>query len=177
MTPHIRGAKSASIRILDGERVIYANEIAANERSIIEVDGVQLWRVGRGRLYTVEITTPDDQYQSTVGFRDVAINQEKIGERTLFSTEINGERIWLKGVNWIPDDPFPHRITRDQYQAQINNLKELGVNAIRIWGGGIYESEIFYDICNREGILVWQDFLFACAAYSEDPESYEEVRL
>ncbi len=177
VTPHIRGAKSASIRILDGERVIYANEIAANERSIIEVDGVQLWRVGRGRLCIVEITTPDDQYQSTVGFRDVAINQEKIGERTLFSTEINGERIWLKGVNWIPDDPFPHRITRDQYQAQINNLKELGVNAIRIWGGGIYESEIFYDICNREGILVWQDFLFACAAYSEDPESYEEVRL
>jgi beta-mannosidase len=78
-------------------------------------------------------------------------------------------------VNWIPDDPFPHRVSKEQYAQKIHDLYSVEVNAIRVWGGGIYESDDFYDLCDELGIIVWQDFLFACAAYPETPAMFEEV--
>lgn len=152
--------------------------IQPNSMNEIRVSDIQAWYprgYGAQPLYDVVISSREDSWSSTVGFRRVSQLQEIKGDRREFGLAINGERIWLKGVNWIPDDPFPSRITREQYRAKIENLKEIGVNAIRVWGGGVYESDLFYQICDAEGILVWQDFLFACAAYSEDPETAAEV--
>jgi beta-mannosidase len=93
----------------------------------------------------------------------------------MFAICVNGERVWAKGVNWIPDDPFPHRVTKEQYELRIRDLYSVEVNAIRIWGGGIYESDHFYDLCDELGIIVWQDFLFACASYPETTAMFAEV--
>jgi len=93
----------------------------------------------------------------------------------MFAICVNGQRVWTKGVNWIPDDPFPHRVTKEQYAQKIHDLYSVEVNAIRVWGGGIYESDDFYDLCDELGIIVWQDFLFACAAYPETPAMFSEV--
>jgi beta-mannosidase len=94
---------------------------------------------------------------------------------TSFQFLVNGQYVWVKGANWIPDDCFLPRITPAGYAAAVNNAVDAGMNLLRVWGGGIYESDAFYELCNREGILVWQDFLFACAAYSEDAELWDEV--
>ena len=95
----------------------------------------------------------------------------------MFAIKVNGLRLWIKGVNWIPDDPFPARVTGGRYEVRIKDMLDANINAIRVWGGGIYESEDFYNLCDQEGIVVWQDFLFACAAYPETPEMFEEVEL
>jgi beta-mannosidase len=111
-----------------------------------------------------------------VGFRSVSLDQRAFDNRQMFAILVNGKRVWAKGVNWIPDDPFPHRVTREDYAKKIEDLYSVEVNAIRIWGGGIYESEDFYDLCDEKGIIVWQDFLFACAAYPENENFITEVK-
>jgi beta-mannosidase len=93
----------------------------------------------------------------------------------MFAIKVNGERLWIRGANWIPDDPFPTRVTRERYQQRISDMLEVNINGIRVWGGGLYESDDFYDLCDQEGIVVWQDFLFACAAYPETPQMFEEI--
>src|SRR5690606_4541504 len=85
---------------------------------------------------------------------------------------VNDEPISVKGVNWIPDDVFPHR---SRYAERIDQAVAAGVNLLRVWGGGIYEDKVFYDLCDERGILVWQDFAFACATYAEEEPLRSEV--
>jgi beta-mannosidase len=153
--------------------------------AVINVPQAQIWHPrGRGEqpLYIVEfdLISNDGQVLEThskrVGFRKVALDTSAIGDgKNLFAIKVNGERLWIRGANWIPDDPFPTRVTRERYQQRIRDMLEVNINGIRVWGGGIYESEDFYNFCDEEGIVVWQDFLFACAAYPETPEMFEEV--
>jgi beta-mannosidase len=119
-------------------------------------------------------TTVDD-WQKSIGFRTVELRMAPDAFGTSFQFLVNGQYVWVKGANWIPDDCFLPRITPAGYAAAVNNAVDAGMNLLRVWGGGIYESDAFYELCNREGILVWQDFLFACAAYSEDAELWDEV--
>lgn len=151
----------------------------------IEVPEAKIWHPrGRGDqpLYLVEFDLVDskgqilESHSRRVGFRKVELDTSAISDsKNLFAIKVNGERLWIRGANWIPDDPFPTRITKDRYQQRIKDMLEVNINGIRVWGGGIYESEHFYNFCDEEGIVVWQDFLFACAAYPETPEMFEEV--
>ena len=84
-----------------------------------------------------------------------------------FTFVVNGVPIFARGVNWIPDDVFPSRITADRYRERLQQAKAANVDLIRVWGGGIYEDDAFYEECDELGLMVWQDFLFACAAYPE----------
>ena len=154
------------------------------DESII-CEGFELWHprgFGEATLYSVEVTLLNaagdvvDEVVKRVGFRHVSLDQSNFGDRQMFAICVNGQRVWAKGVNWIPDDPFPHRVTKEQYGKKIADLYSVEVNAIRVWGGGIYESDDFYDVCDELGIIVWQDFLFACAAYPETPEMFAEVK-
>jgi beta-mannosidase len=86
-----------------------------------------------------------------------------------FALRVNGEPFLVRGANWIPDHAFPTEVGRARYGARLTDATEANVNLLRVWGGGIYESEDFYEACDQRGILVWQDFLFACAAYAEEP--------
>jgi beta-mannosidase len=187
----IREGHKVQIQVLDGESVIAVEVISAKlDSHTFEVPSAQLWQPrGRGeqKLYTVETQLIYDNkiLQSEtkrVGFRTVeldtsAINSQDMPDKHMFAIKVNGLHLWIKGVNWIPDDPFPTRVTRERYEARIKDMLDANINAIRVWGGGIYESEDFYNLCDQEGIVVWQDFLFACAAYPETPEMLEEVEL
>ena len=83
--------------------------------------------------------------------------------------------VFVKGANWIPDDAFPSRIDRDRYARRLDQAVAANLNLIRVWGGGIYESDDFYELCDERGLLTWQDFLFACAAYAEEEPLRGEV--
>jgi beta-mannosidase len=165
-----------------GQEAIFTTILGSDEVYLCE--GFELWHprgFGEATLYEVEVHLLDsdgaviDQVVKQVGFRHVTLDQSAMGNRQKFAIVVNGQRVWAKGVNWIPDDPFPHRINRAQYEKRISDLYSVEVNAIRVWGGGIYESDDFYQLCDELGIIVWQDFLFACAAYPETPEAFSEV--
>jgi len=156
-----------------------------NSKDSFELPGFDLWHprgFGEPTMYTVTISLLNsvdevvDQHTKRVGFRKVELDQSKFDNREMFAILVNGARVWARGVNWIPDDPFPHRVSRAQYEKKIDDLFSVEVNAIRVWGGGIYESDDFYDLCDEKGIIVWQDFLFACAAYPENESFEAEVR-
>jgi len=88
---------------------------------------------------------------------------------------VNGEPVFVRGVNWIPDDAFPHRVDRARYARRLAQVADAGVNLVRVWGGGTYEADDFYDECDERGLLVWLDFLFACACYLEEDPLHGEV--
>ncbi|WP_304451592.1 glycoside hydrolase family 2 protein [Nocardiopsis sp. YSL2] len=116
-----------------------------------------------------------DTWSRRIGFRDVAVHSAPDAHGTGFGIRVNGRTILVKGANWIPDDAFPSRVGGDRYRERIDQACAAGVNLLRVWGGGIYESEDFYGICSELGVLVWQDFLFACAAYPEEDPLAAEV--
>ena len=187
----IREGHKVQILVLDGENVIAEEIIPAELDSFtFKVPGAQLWQPrGRGdqKLYSVVVQLFYDgkilqKETKKVGFRTVALdtsamNSPDYPNMNTFAIKVNGLRLWIRGVNWIPDDPFPTRITRERYELRIKDMLDANINTIRVWGGGIYESEDFYDLCDQAGIVVWQDFLFACAAYPETTEMLEEVEL
>ncbi len=90
--------------------------------------------------------------------------------------ELNGTPVYMKGANYIPQHSFVPEVTEADYQRVIQTAKESNMNMLRVWGGGVYENEIFYELCNRNGILVWQDFMFACSMYPTDSLFAENVK-
>jgi beta-mannosidase len=115
----------------------------------------------------------------TLGFRTVELLQEPDadGKGAEFKFRINGIDTFIKGANWIPDSSFPGTITRQQLRERLTQARDAGFNMLRVWGGGLYESTDFYQICSELGLLVWQDFPFACSMYPDDlPEFVEQFR-
>ncbi|WP_329003946.1 glycoside hydrolase family 2 protein [Kribbella sp. NBC_00709] len=135
------------------------------------------WPRGHGEqpLYDVTVRLADDTWTGRVGFRDISVSVAPDNDGTPFVLSVNGKPIYVRGANWIPDDAFVTRLDADTYRTSIQDAIDAGMNLLRVWGGGIYESEDFYDVCDELGILVWQDFLFACAAYSEEEPLRSEV--
>ncbi|MFF9219786.1 glycoside hydrolase family 2 protein [Streptomyces viridosporus] len=149
----------------------------------LEVPDARLWwprGYGEQPLYDVELTLLHgeralDVWRRRIGFRTVELDTSPDAHGTGFTLVVNGERLFARGVNWIPDDVFPSRITRERYRRRLEQAAGAGVDLVRVWGGGIYESEDFYDACDELGLLVWQDFPFACAAYPEEQPLRGEV--
>jgi beta-mannosidase len=135
------------------------------------VDPRLWWPAGHGEqpLYdlTVRLSTGDD-WTGRIGFRTVEIGAP-------FGLVVNGRPVFARGVNWIPDDTFVTRTGPAEYRDRLRQALDANVNFVRVWGGGLYESDAFYDVCDELGLLVWQDFLFACAAYPEDDRLAHEV--
>lgn len=117
-----------------------------------------------------------DQSVIRIGLRTLELRQKPDSWGKSFEFVINGVPVFAKGGNWIPADIFPSRITPDRYRKLIQSARDANMNMLRVWGGGIYESEDFYDFCDEMGIMVWQDFMFACSMYPGDPEFLENVR-
>ncbi|WP_428935599.1 glycoside hydrolase family 2 protein [Streptomyces sp. ACT015] len=149
----------------------------------VEVPDARLWwprGYGEQPLYDVELTLlhgrePLDGWSRRVGFRTVRLDTSADARGTGFTLVVNGERLFARGVNWIPDDVFPSRVGRERYRTRLRQAADAGVDLVRVWGGGIYESDDFYDACDESGLLVWQDFPFACAAYPEEQPLRAEV--
>lgn len=109
------------------------------------------------------------------GIRTIALDQQRIadGERR-FGFAVNGVPVFAKGANWIPADSIYARISDSKYAALVDDAREANFNMLRIWGGGIYERPAFYQACDRAGIMIWHDFMFACALYPDDLASFRE---
>ncbi|MFS0910824.1 glycoside hydrolase family 2 protein [Microbacterium sp. 179-I 3D2 NHS] len=145
-------------------------------------DAAVWWPRGMGEqpLYTLTVSVHDgesttDSWSRRVGFRTVELDtsDDEVGSK--FTFVINGIPLFIRGANWIPDDCFPSRLTEERYRARIEQAVGANLNLLRVWGGGIYERDEFYDICDELGVLTWQDFLFACAAYPEEEPIRSEV--
>ncbi len=138
------------------------------------------WPAGHGAhpLYTVRATLSiGDQVVGTqtrkVGFRRVRVVQDPHPEGgRYFYIEINNKPIFIKGGNFVPADMIPARLDRERYATLVDRALEANFNMLRIWGGGLYESEDLYEICDERGVLVWQEFIFACAKYPATDEHF-----
>ncbi|MFE2428873.1 glycoside hydrolase family 2 protein [Streptomyces sp. NPDC059373] len=182
-----------------GRRLVARAEVAgaraevefedAEATVVLEVADPELWwprGYGQQPLYDVEVTLYDagaagdgeqalDAWQRRIGFRTVELDRAPDAHGTGFTLVVNGERIFARGINWIPDDPLVSRVTPERYGARLAQAAEANIDLVRVWGGGIYEADAFYDTCDELGLMVWQDFLFACAAYPEEQPLRGEV--
>ena len=111
------------------------------------------------------------------GIRTIELIAEKdsIGESFYF--KLNGTPVYMKGANYIPMHSFQNRVTSEKYQKLLSDVVAANMNMLRIWGGGIYETDKFYELCDEKGILIWQDFMFACAMYPGDAEFLVNVQI
>jgi len=89
---------------------------------------------------------------------------------------LNGVPVFAKGANYIPNDNFVPRVTPEKYELIVKSAADANMNMLRVWGGGIYENDIFYDLCDKYGIMIWQDFIFACAMYPGDEAFLENIK-
>jgi beta-mannosidase len=108
-------------------------------------------------------------YNQRIGLRTVRLVNEKDEWGESFYFEVNGQPLFAKGANYIPSDALLPSVTPERYLQLFENITEANMNMIRVWGGGVYEDNLFYELADENGILVWQDFMFACTTYPHDP--------
>ncbi len=149
------------------------------------IENPNLWwchGMGEPYLYDFEVELRDakgrvvDTYYQRLGLRSIRIVTEPDRWGESFYVELNGVPVFMKGANYIPQDPFLPRVTKEQYENTVRDALLSNMNMLRVWGGGVYEDDYFYDLCDEHGILVWQDFMFACALYPAEGEFLENIR-
>ncbi len=141
------------------------------------------WPAGMGEqaLYDVQVVLeandePLDVHQDRVGLRTVELVRKKDRQGESFTFRINGRKVFCKGANWVPPDSFLPRSTPELYRQRVADARQAHMNMLRVWGGGVYESPAFYRACDELGLMVWQDFMFACAEYPEDRPLLASIR-
>ena len=153
---------------------------AGNEKKEFDVpltiDNPKFWwphNLGEPYLYEVDIklrkgAVVTDNLKVNHGVRNVSLisDDDQYGQSFYFM--INGIPVYMKGANYIPQHSLQNRVTNAHYENLLQDVVDANMNMLRVWGGGIYENNIFYDLCDRKGILVWQDFMYACAMYPGD---------
>lgn len=150
----------------------------------IAINNPKLWwthNLGEPYLYDFSIrlkkgSTIIDEVSKKVGLRTIKLISEKdsIGESFYF--KLNGKPVYMKGANYIPQNIFLSEVTPSQREKLLNDAVEANMNMLRVWGGGVYEDDLFYDLCDEKGILLWQDFMFACAMYPGDTDFLDNVK-
>jgi len=130
------------------------------------------WTSGLGEqnLYDISVRLLSgrellDRKTVRIGLREIELVTETDEAGSSFFFRLNGVPVFMKGANYVPRDLFPSRVKEDDYRRLIESVRDMNMNMLRVWGGGIYERDIFYDLCDENGILVWQDFMFACGMY------------
>jgi beta-mannosidase len=109
-----------------------------------------------------------DKNTTSIGLRSLKVIREKDEKGRSFYFELNGKPVFAKGANYIPNDSFVPRVTHSKYEYIIRSAVDANMNMLRVWGGGIYENDLFYDLCDQYGIMIWQDFMFSCSMYPGD---------
>ncbi len=163
----------------DGVRTAERHEQAPAGPATVDlalpVESPQLWwpaGMGEQNLYGLSVTARAGERvlgsrSLSIGLRRIELRREKDEQGESFVFVVNDVPVFCKGANWIPADSFLPRVTPDDYDRLITAARDANMNMLRVWGGGIYEDDVFFDTCDRLGILVWADFMFACAAYPD----------
>ena len=171
------GSAETRIRVTSPD----GKEYAADPAGTVVIDDPLLWwpaGYGAQPLYTVSVSLlingeEADRWTRRVGLRTMTVSREKQEDGEEFCHVVNGVKIFAMGADYIPEDNLFGRITPDRTRRLLEDARLAHFNAIRVWGGGYYPSDAFYDICDELGLLVWQDFMFACAYY-DLTESFEK---
>ncbi|MCH3920968.1 MAG: glycoside hydrolase family 2 protein [Sphaerochaeta sp.] len=131
------------------------------------------WPHGEGKqpLYPLTLHLGDQTVDKRIGFRTIKVNTEGGGVTFL----VNGRPIYAKGANWIPLDAIPSRITPQRYEYLLESAVQANCNMLRLWGGGFFEHDAFYDLCDEKGLLIWHDLMFGCSMYPSDEEFLSSV--
>ncbi|MCK6488766.1 MAG: glycoside hydrolase family 2 protein [Planctomycetes bacterium] len=145
----------------------------------VELPQPRLWwpnGLGESHLYELTVRVGDAEQRRRIGLRrlEVVSEDDQAGRSLVF--RVNGVPVFCKGANWIPCDALPQRQTRAAIDDLLASAAAAHMNMIRVWGGGQYESDDFYDLCDAKGLLVWQDFMFSCAMYPATPDFLDLVR-
>ena len=179
--PEIAGesAWSAEITAPDGE-VLTLPETTATEQ-VITIEHPQLWwpnGLGKQPLYrvTVRLATGDTRMWR-IGLRTMTVSREKDEWGEEFCHVVNGVKVFAMGADYIPEDNILARVTPERTRRLLEDCKAANFNAIRVWGGGYYPDDAFYDICDELGLLVWQDLMYACAFYDLTPDFERSIRV
>lgn len=144
-----------------------------------EVEHPRLWwpnGLGEPYLYDLAVTTPDETLSEKIGLRTIEVVNEKDRYGVSMFFRVNGVDLFAKGADWIPCDAFPQRQTPGVIEDLLESARLANMNMLRVWGGGQYEKEIFYDICDRKGLLIWQDMMFSCSLYPSTDAFVENVK-
>ncbi len=143
----------------------------------------ELWwpnGMGKPNLYNINISLFTQggfhTLNEKIGVRTIELKQIDDEQGKSFEFHVNGIPVFSKGANYIPLESFPSRLTAHDYKNAINDAVKANFNMLRVWGGGIYENKIFYNLCDENGIMVWQDFMFACAMYPGDEPFLNNVK-
>ena len=162
---------------VEGTVALDGRIIARIEKGKSEIENPQLWwPSGQGAqpLYRLDVTVLSaagaeiGQWSRRIGLRTITLDRHADEWGESFQFLVNGRPVFAKGANWIPAHSFVAGLTREDYARDLRSAAAAHMNMIRVWGGGIYESEDFYDLCDELGLLVWQDFMFACTPYPGD---------
>ena len=125
---------------------------------------------GEQPLYELSARVGTQTVRRRIGLRTVRVVSEPDAEGASLYFEVNGIPVFAKGADWIPCDAMPRRQTAEVYSRLVGDAAAVGMNMLRVWGGGQYENDVFYDLCDEYGIMVWQDLMFACMEYPSTPE-------
>ncbi|WP_313200232.1 glycoside hydrolase family 2 protein [Rhizobium sp.] len=145
---------------------------------VFHVENPKLWwpaGSGEQTLYSLIVDTPSETVTRQIGLRTVELLTDKDEAGSRFAFRINGREIFCRGANWIPADALFSLTSPEKTEDLLQSAVDANMNMIRIWGGGFYEDEHFYDTCDRLGLMVWQDFQFACNIYPSTPDFLENV--
>ncbi len=165
---------------VDGKNYASVNyQLIKGENKIpvsFEIDNPNLWwtnGLGSHYLYTFIFNVKSESGEvdadtEKIGIRSLRVVREKDKYGISFYVELNGVPVFMKGANYVPQDNFQNRVTAARYEHMIKSAADAHMNILRVWGGGIYEDNEFYNLCDQYGILVWQEFAFACAMYPSD---------
>ncbi|WP_339691201.1 glycoside hydrolase family 2 protein [Celeribacter baekdonensis] len=172
---------TVTAHVVHGEGAVAEMRFAGRRREAVVKDGVaqavffieepQLWwpnGQGDQPLYSLEIRCGAAVAMRRIGLRRIEHVTVKDAKGTGFKFRVNGRDVFAKGANWIPADALHGRIERDKVRDLLQSAVDAHMNMIRVWGGGRYEPDWFYDLCDDMGLMVWQDFMFACNLYPAD---------
>jgi len=175
--------------VLSGENAVIEHTLTFNpaedlQSTVIRIEKPSLWwpaGYGRQHLYHLEVNLLSndniiDRTEIKLGIRTVKLNRSSDKDNEKFQFEINGRPIFAKGANWVPASIFAGSVTAGDCEKLLHSAAEANINMLRVWAGGYYETNEFYEICDRLGIMVWQDFMFACAYYPDRQWFLEEVK-
>lgn len=179
--PEIAGesAWSAEITAPDGEVMIIPKTTAAEQ--VVTIQNPQLWwpnGLGKQPLYRVTVRlAAGDTRVWRIGLRTMTVSREKDEWGEEFCHVVNGVKVFAMGADYIPEDNILARVTPERTRRLLEGCKAANFNAIRVWGGGYYPDDAFYDICDELGLLVWQDLMYACAFYDLTPDFERSIRV
>lgn len=186
LTPEVDGhADSWSAVVTSPDGKTYVLDHHTDETAKIMIEDPQLWwpaGYGDQPLYTVKVTVyaadvEQDVWQRRIGLRTLSISREKDEWGEEFCHIVNGVKVFAMGADYIPEDNIISRVTPERTRRLLEDAKLANFNSIRIWGGGYYPDDFFYDICDELGLMVWQDLMYACAFYDMTPEFDASIRI